>query len=128
MLKKSKHKLKVSFGKKASNKIDYDPEVKTSFLFQGDGTHVLAVAWDIDDTEHGFWRITVIGFDEKGKMLTKQIQKDKTSIAFFGDISIVGAGRNDLYTSDGYEDADVIDEEGNIVNKATEINIYPSRK
>jgi len=128
MPKKSKQDLKVSFGKKLSKQIEYDPEVKISFLLQGDGEHVLAIAWDIDDAGSGFWRITAVGFDKNGNMLQKEIQKGKTSVAFFGDISVVGAGRNDLFTSDGYEDADIIDAEGNIINKATEINIYPARK
>ena len=88
----------------------------------------MAVAWDLDDAGNGFWRVMAVGFDEQGGMLLKEIQKDKTSVAFYGDISVVGAGRNDLFTSDGYEDDDIVDAEGNVVNKATEIHIYPSRE
>jgi len=127
MPKKSKRDLNISFGGKRSKLIKYDAEDKSSYVFHGNEDHVLAVAWDLDDAGRGFWRVTVVGFDKKGEILLKEIQKNKVSVAFFGDISVVGAGRNDLYTSDGYADEDIVDAEGNIVNKVTEIHVYPSR-
>ncbi len=128
MPKKTKQELKVNFASKRSKVMSYDAESKSSYIFHNGGDHALALAWDIDDAGHGFWRVLAIGFDSKGEMLLKDIQKDKTSVAFFGEISVVGAGKNDLFTSDGYEDDDVVDTEGNVVNKATEVHIYPSRK
>lgn len=128
MPKKSKQGLKIKFASKTTKVITYEPDTKSSYAFHGGGNHILAVAWDIDDAGAGFWRIMPVGLDANGAMLLKDVQQGKTSVAFFGDISIVGAGKNDLFTADGYEDDDMIDAEGNIVNKATEIHVYPSRK
>lgn len=86
----------------------------------------LAIAWDMDNHGYGFWRIQQIGLIN-GELITKELRKGDVGAAFYGEVSVVGAGSNDLYTSDGYEDDDVLDHEGNVLNKVREIRIYPKR-
>lgn len=86
----------------------------------------LAVAWDMDAHGYGFWRIQQIGLVH-GELITKALRRGELGAAFYGEVSVVGAGANDLYTSDGFEDDDVVDHEGNVLNKIREIRIYPKR-
>ena len=95
-------------------------------LRQPNSTQALAVAWDVDPSGYGCWRIQQIGV-EKGKLVTKMLKKGEDGAAFYGEVSVVGAGNNDLYTSDGFEDADIVDGEGNVVNKVREVKIFPRR-
>jgi len=86
----------------------------------------LAIAWDMDNHGYGFWRIQQIGM-VNGELVTKELRKGEVGAAFHGEVSVIGAGANDLYTSDGFEDADIVDSEGNVLNKIREIRIYPKR-
>jgi len=87
----------------------------------------LAVAWDTDDSGYGFWRIQHVGI-MRSKIVSKELRPGEPTPAFYGDVCIKGAGGNDLHTGFGYEDDDIIDEEGQVTNKPLEINIFPVRK
>lgn len=87
----------------------------------------LAIAWDEDDAGYGFWRIQHIGVTNK-KVVTKELKPGEAAPAFYGDVAVKGAGSNDLHTGFGYEDEDILDREGQVVNKPLEINVFPVRK
>jgi hypothetical protein len=95
-------------------------------LLKHDQDQALAIAWDMDNHDCGFWRIQQIGL-VNGELVTKELRKGEVGAAFYGDVSVIGAGSNDLYTSDGFEDDDIVDQEGNVLNKIREIRIYPKR-
>jgi hypothetical protein len=116
--------IEISFGGTDANVISFDPLERQAFVLAGVPGHLLVVAWDIDKAGFGGWRIKAVGV-EKDEIITKEFETGKRSAAFYGDVSVVGASHNDLFTSFGYEDQDVKDEDGNVVNKVKEIRIRP---
>ena len=116
--------IEISFGGTEAKLIQFNPEEKQAFVLAGLPGHLLIVAWDIDQTGFGGWRIKAIGVNENAVVM-KEFEKGKFSTAFYGDASVLGASQNDLYTSFGYEDEDVRDGDGNVVNKVKEIRIRP---
>lgn len=109
--------LQISPGKPAAFAIYTNPE------------HILLVTWHIGHDKVGFWKIRFIGILPNGGIAPKQFSPDDIRPAFYGEVSVVGPENNsDLYTSPGYEDDDELDEEGNLVNKPSEIRIYPVRE
>lgn len=114
----------INFGGEEAQPIEFDPTKKQAFVLIGYPNQMLVVAWDIDQSGFGGWRIKAVGIDGETLVL-KEFEEGKPTPAFFGDISVVGASNTDLYTSFGYEDQDISDEDGNIVNKPIEIKIRP---
>lgn len=117
----------LKFGDKSPIVIQVNPDEQRLFVLQNTPSQFLAIAWDLDTSGKGYWRIQPIGVKHE-KIITKQYRPGETGPAFYGEISVVGAGRNDLYTSFGYEDPDNQDHEGNLKNKAREIIIRPKRE
>jgi len=116
--------IEIKFGGTEANLIRFNPEEKQAFVLAGLPGHLLVVAWDIDQTGFGGWRIKSIGISDN-EVLMKEFEKGQRSAAFYGDISVIGASKNDLYTSFGYEDEDIRDVDGHVVNKIKEIRIRP---
>jgi len=128
--KKSKQQpapIVINFGGEEATPVEFDPDKRQAFVLVGYPGQLLVVAWDIDESGFGGWRIKAVGV-EGDEVVTKEFEADKSAPAFYGDISIVGAAETDLYASFGYEDMDVKDEDGNVVNKAKEIRIRPVQK
>ena len=117
--------LVINFGGEEARSVAFDPTKKQAFVLEGYPGQLLVVAWDIDQSGFGGWRIKGVGVKKNGEMVQKEFEKGKPSTAFYGDISVVGAAQTDLYTSFGYEDMDMTDDDGNIVNKALEVRIRP---
>ena len=105
--------------------VPFDTEEKMSMLLYGGDKSSLAIAWDIDDAGHGFWRILPVGVNDND-IITKESDKSGTGVAFYGEVSIVGIGGTDLFTSYGHEDDDILDAEGHIVNKVKDVRVYPT--
>lgn len=126
--RKYKNTIKtLKFGDKAATVIEIDPVNKELIILKHGTEQALAVAWDVDPSGYGFWRIQQVGF-EFGDLVVKELRKGDIAAAFHGEVSVVGAGNNDLFTSNGYEDDDVVDVEGNVVNKVREVRVYPKRQ
>jgi hypothetical protein len=115
-----------TFAGRGAKVVDIDPETKELLILKHGQQQALAVAWDVDPSGYGFWRIQQVGV-ENGTLVTKELKKGDEGAAFYGEVSVVGAGGNDLFTSDGYEDLDVVDTEGNVLNKVKEIRVFPKR-
>ncbi len=107
--------------------IDLPLEESTAIALRTGEGRMLMVMHDIDQFGSGFFRICLIGFDESGKPIMKDFSNAGETMAFFGEVSIVGPGNSDLWASMGYEDDDIRDEEGNITNKPREVRIFPKR-
>lgn len=124
--KKTEAKDVFTFAGKSAKTVDIAADEKELIIIKHDAAQALAIAWDVDPSGYGYWRIQQIGVEE-GRLVTKELRKGEVGAAFYGEVSVVGAGNNDLYTSDGFEDADSVDPEGNVTNKVREIRIFPRR-
>ncbi len=113
-------------GKKAKV-IPFDTKEPAAFVFQSSDRQLLALMWQSDKDGYGFWCIKQIGLSEKDGPIKKQLTPEKEDTAFYGEASVVGARKTDLFHTDGYEDDDARDEDGNITNKPVEIRIFPCR-
>lgn len=125
--KTSRHSGKFSFAGSDAKTIELDPAQKHLLTIQCHDDQFLAVAWEIDDSGYGYWRIRQVGVGDAGKIIKKELKPGKPAAAFYGEAAVVGAGGNDLFTSYGYEDRDQHDAEGNVVNKIQEVRIFPKR-
>jgi hypothetical protein len=123
---KRQHLDALSFAGQEAKVVDLPATSRDLILLKHGPDQALAVAWDLDNHGCGFWRIQQIGLVDSA-LVTKELRRGEVGAAFYGEVSVVGAGNNDLYTSDGFEDADVVDHEGNVINKIREIRIYPKR-
>lgn len=121
---KIKVPIVINFGGEEAEPIEFDPTKKQAFVLVGYPNQLLVVAWDIDQFGIGGWRIKAVGVDGNN-LVMKEFEDGTPKAAFYGDVSVVGASQTDLYTSFGYEDPDVTDEDGNIVNKPIEVKIRP---
>lgn len=119
--------LVPTFKGKRAKIVTFDTKKPTAFIFQSSDRQFLALMWQSDKDGYGYWRIKQIGLSEKDGPITKQLTPDKEDTAFYGEVAVVGARETDLYRTDGYEDDDVKDEDGNITNKPVEIRIFPRR-
>jgi len=130
MTKTSKERtpIVINFGGENAQHVEFDPTKKQAFVLVGYPGQLLVVAWDIDQSGFGGWRIKAVGVKKSGELVQKEFEKGKPTAAFYGDVSVVGAAQTDLYTSFGYEDMDVTDDDGNIVNKPLEVRIRPVQK
>ena len=117
----------LTFAGHAAKVLEVAPANRELILLKHDQDQALAIAWDMDNHGCGFWRIQQIGLLH-GEPVMKELRRGELGAAFYGEVSIMGAGSNDLYSSDGYEDDDVVDQEGNVLNKIREIRIYPKRQ
>ena len=124
--RKSSSNKALSFAGNDAKVVEVSPTDRELVLLRHGECQALAVAWDLDNHDHGFWRIQQIGL-VNGELVTKELRRGEMGAAFYGEISVIGAGSNDLYTSDGFEDDDIVDHEGNVLNKVREIRIYPKR-
>lgn len=127
-MSKSKAKLptNITFAGQVAKVLEIAPDSRELMILTHGTDQALAVAWDIDPHGYGFWRIQQLGMSN-GELVMKELRKGDVGAAFHGEVSVVGAGNNDLYTSDGFEDDDILDHEGNVLNKVREIRIYPKR-
>ncbi len=112
---------------KRAKVVSFDPKEASAFVFQSSEKQLLALMWQSDKDGYGFWRIKQIGLSDKEAPVTKQLETSRKYTAFYGEASVVGVRMTDLYRTDGYEDDDVKDEDGNITNKPVEIRIFPRR-
>lgn len=119
--------LVPTFKGKKAKVIAFDTKEAAAFVFQSSDRQLLALMWQPDKDSYGFWRIKQIGLSEKDGPITKQLTAEKEDTAFYGEASVIGARQTDLFRTDGYEDDDETDEDGNIVNKPVEIRIFPRR-
>ena len=119
--------LVPTFKGKKAKVIAFDTKEATAFVFQSSDRQLLALMWQSDKDGYGFWKIKQIGLSEKEGPITKQLTPEKNDTAFYGEAAVVGARDTELYHTDGYEDDDVRDENGNIINKPVEIRIFPRR-
>lgn len=115
-----------NFGANEPETIEFDPTEKQAFLFASGEEHMLVVAWDIDAAGHGAYRIKVVGVED-GEVVNKELEPSNASAAFFGEVSVVGAARTDLYTSYGYQDDDIKDADGLVINKVKEVVVRPKQ-
>jgi len=115
------------FGSREPQTIDFDPTEKQAFIFRNGGNHMLVVAWDLDASGYGVYRLKVIG-EKNGRVVYKALEPGNNSAAFFGEAAVVGASKTDLFTSFGYEDDDIRDADGHVVNKIKEIVIRPKQE
>ncbi len=114
------------FGGKQAEIIELDPEERASIVIKIGEQQMLYVMWDQDEAGGNYFRIRMLGFKD-GQPVTKQYTKSKTTTAFYGEVSVVGPGRSELWSSMGYEDPDVVDDEGNVTNKPREVFIIPKQ-
>lgn len=119
--------LNPTFKGKKSREVKFDPTKPVSFVLRSSDTQILALMWDVDREGYGHWRIKQIGLSATEGPVTKEFSEGNDGIAFYGDITVVGARQNELWRADGFDDDDERDEEKNVVNKPTEVRIYPRR-
>jgi hypothetical protein len=101
----------------------------SAFVFHN-GSHFLALTYDVDRNGYGYYKIKLLGLDEDlGLHLTKfTADEDNEDFAFFGEVAVTGARGSDLYRSFNFEDEDERDTEGNLVNKPKEVLVLPRRR
>jgi len=114
-------------GKKAKIIELKDPSKPEAFVIQTSDKQILALLWETEKDSYGYWRIKQLGISDKCGPILNQFSPEQEDTAFYGEVAVVGALKSELWRSDGYEDDNVIDEEGNIVNKPIEIRVYPRR-
>jgi hypothetical protein len=119
--------LVPTFKGKKAKVVSFDTTEPNAFVFQSSDRQLLALLWQSDKDGYGYWKIKQIGLSDKDGPITKQLTVDKEDTAFYGEAAIVGARRTELYHTDGYEDEDTRDEDGNIINKPVEIRVFPRR-
>jgi len=118
---------KLKFNRRKPKIVEVDGPQLVALVSPDVPDQCLVVAWDEDDAGYGFWRIQHIGVARK-KVIVKELKPGEPAPAFYGDVSVKGAGGNDLHTGFGYEDEDIQDKEGQVVNKPLEVNIFPVQK
>lgn len=114
------------FDKKAITEVKFDATHSAAWSFWIDATQALFLVWDVDHNQYGHFRTFLIGVDDQGVVKKKYTARTELP-AFFGEIAVRGPNSNDIWSSYGYEDADEVDSEGNIVNKPREVKLYPQR-
>ena len=119
--------INLTFKGAKSKEIKFDPSQPASFILRSSNNQILALMWEVDLSGYGFWHIRQIGLSPEAGPITKEFTEGKNDIAFYGDITVVGARQNELWRAEGFEDDDVLDEERNIINKPTEVRVYPRR-
>lgn len=112
---------------KLAKAIPFDPTKPASFVFYEDDDKMLLVSWSLDHQKQGSWKLRMIGVEPEGGLALKNFSEDDLRPAFYGTIRVVGPQDSDLFTSSNYEDDDILDEEGNVVNKASEVIISSVR-
>lgn len=105
---------------------EIDPAEPAAVLIAIGDDKGLLVLWDVDDTGAGRFRIRMMGYED-GKPIRKQYVRGASTPAFFGEVAVVGPGSSEIFASMGYEDADVLDHEGNVTNKPREVCIIPKQ-
>jgi hypothetical protein len=121
--------LTPTYKDKKARHVKFNLEEPMAFAFHSGENHMLVLIWETTYDGYGYWRIKLAGIDvENEKILTKELTKGKEEYSFYGEVSIVGASKSELYRTFGYQDDDVKDAEGNIVNKPVEVKIFPLRK
>jgi hypothetical protein len=114
------------FNGKKLNEVKFDRTIDQAWAFWVNDTTVLILMWAVDHNDYGHFRVFMLGMDDNG-VITKQYSAGTRAPAFLGEVVAKGPGLNDVWSSFGFEDADIVDHEGNITNKPREIKIYPSR-
>lgn len=109
----------------AATEVDFDPSEPKTFVFWF-GVQALVLKWRLDHNDHGSWTVQLVGLDDQGVIETNYTD-DETAPAFHGEIRIKGVGQNDLFSSFGFQDPSVRDDDGNVINKPKEIKILPAR-
>lgn len=117
----------INFGDISQQTIEFDEKEKQAFVLKGPPGNLLVVAWDIEPNGYGYYRIKVVGH-ENGKLVTKELEPGNKKAAFYGEASILGANKTELYASYSYEDDDQIDGDGIVINKVKEVIVRPRRK
>jgi len=108
--------------------LPFDAEAPTTWLLLPEpGAAGLLVRWVVDVNRYGCYHVTLVGHDGNG-VATKQMQRQAAVPAFYGDVVVKGADRNDLYASYGFDDPDVVDLDGTVVNKPRVVVLRPRRK
>ncbi len=110
---------------KLSKVVKFDPEKKSSWTFYTAEGQCLILTWV---PEMVGWKIHMVGLLPEGGIATKCFEGPNQEMAsWFGRAEIVGAGGNSLYTSPGHNDPDERDEDGVVINKPTEVLLYPTK-
>jgi hypothetical protein len=108
--------------------VGFDGAEATSWLLLPAGQPAgLLIHWVVDGNRYGRYCLTLLGCEETEVPL-KPLQQGALLPAFFGEVSVRGAGRNDLFASYGYEDPDVLNEDNVVVNKPQTVVLSPKRK
>ena len=114
------------FNDKPIKEIKFDSTTPGAWAFWIDETHALLLVWDVDHNQYGHFRTFLLGVDDNG-VIKKKYTPHTALPAFFGELAVKGPNSNDIWSSYGYEDADEVDGEGNIINKPREVKLYPQR-
>jgi hypothetical protein len=107
--------------------VGFDGAEATSWLLPAGQPAGLLIHWVVDGNRYGRYCLTLLGCEETEVPL-KPLQQGALLPAFFGEVSVRGAGRNDLFASYGYEDPDVLNEDNVVVNKPQTVVLSPKRK
>jgi hypothetical protein len=109
--------------------VSFGAETPTTWLLLPEGQAIgLLIQWQVDVNRYGQYHLTLIGYED-GAVPQKPLLRNGVLLpAFFGDVSVRGSGRNDLFSSYGYEDPDLVNEEGVVINKPQVVVLSPLRK
>lgn len=118
--------FRPKFNGKSVQEIDFDPEQSAAWSFWIKSDLVMMLVWDVDHNRYGHFRCFLLGLDDAG-VVQKQFSEMKSAPAFMGEIVCKGLAENDIWSSFGYEDEDLRDAEGNLINKPREVKLFPRR-
>lgn len=109
---------------KASKLIKFDEDSSSSWVFYTGKHTFLLLTWD---PREWVWTMHQIGLSKAGGIVTRKFSPTQEELAFFGRVAVIGADRNNIYTSPGFDDEDVVDEDGTVIDKPTVVKLYPIR-
>jgi hypothetical protein len=109
--------------------VAFGAETPTTWLLLPEGLPVgLLIQWQVDVNRYGQYHLTLIGCEDGAVPQKPLLRHGALLPAFFGDVSVRGSGRNDLFASYGYEDPDQVNEDGVVINKPQTVVLSPLRK
>ena len=117
---------KLKINGRETTEIKHNTEKDSAWLLRCADDCFLLLSWEVDHNQYGHWCINLCSVKDK-KIVTKEFSPGHSAPVFAGEVAIKGVGSNDLWCSFGFDDLDIKDEEGNVVNKPREVRIYPKR-
>ncbi len=116
----------LTFRGKSPTIIEVDKPTMIVIIAKNYPNQLLTIRFHQDETTSGEYHILPVGIEKKN-LVINELQVGTMSPTFYGNISVIGAGNNELFNCETHEPI-IKDKADNIINKIKNIIITPTQE